>query len=60
LPFALFIWVIATVLLRLASDSAWWLCALGGVGAVLFISPGPPPPKSKSTKRRKKKKKKRA
>jgi hypothetical protein len=35
------LWVGSSALLYWISKSAWWLCALGGLGAVLVIWPGP-------------------
>jgi hypothetical protein len=35
------LWVGTSGLLYWISKSAWWLCALGGLGAVLVIWPGP-------------------
>lgn len=35
------LWVGASGLLYWISRTEWWLCALGGLGAVLVIWPGP-------------------
>jgi hypothetical protein len=35
------LWVGASGLLYWISRTDWWLCALGGLGAVLVIWPGP-------------------
>ncbi|HTM45627.1 MAG TPA: hypothetical protein VL137_11765 [Polyangiaceae bacterium] len=40
---AALVWAIASGALYFLSHSAWWLCAMGGLGLLLVIWPGPKP-----------------